>query len=90
MVRYQINVHGRVQGVGFRYFCKTVADSLNVSGWVRNSANGGVEIEAQGTQEVMNSFLSHLEQGPPLAHVSGLDKTELGVGKVVAPFEVRY
>lgn len=42
---------GRVQGVGFRYRAKYVANGLRITGWVRNDWDGTVEMEAQGTLE---------------------------------------
>ena len=46
---------GRVQGVGFRYRAKYVANGLRITGWVRNDWDGTVEMEAQGTLEQLNA-----------------------------------
>ena len=48
MKRYHIIVSGRVQGVGFRYFCVMNAQKFNLTGSVRNMSNGNVEIFVQG------------------------------------------
>lgn len=48
---------GRVQGVGFRYRAKYVANGLRITGWVRNDWDGTVEMEAQGTLEQLNQML---------------------------------
>ena len=50
--RLSIIVTGRVQGVGYRYFAKENADMYSITGWVRNCANGNVEAEAQGNEEL--------------------------------------
>ena len=50
MVRYYIIVDGRVQGVGFRFFCTMNARILDLTGWVRNMDNGMVEMEVQGEE----------------------------------------
>ena len=55
---------GRVQGVGFRYFARRLARELGLSGWVRNLANGDVEIEAQGEEERLEQFLLEVRLGP--------------------------
>ena len=47
MVRYYIIVEGRVQGVGFRFFCTMNARTTDLTGWVRNMDNGMVEMEVQ-------------------------------------------
>lgn len=51
MKRYHIIASGRVQGVGFRYFVLLKANTLNLTGTVRNQSNGNVEIFAQGQEE---------------------------------------
>ena len=65
-------VTGRVQGVGFRYFVGTVADRLGVVGWVRNVANGDVEVWAQAEADVIEQFIGRLREGPPTAYVQSV------------------
>ncbi|HJT24208.1 MAG TPA: acylphosphatase [bacterium] len=57
-------VHGRVQGVGFRYFTKRVADDLGLTGWVRNLPDGTVEVYASGEKPTLERFMQSLEVGP--------------------------
>lgn len=51
MIRKHYWFSGRVQGVGFRYHAYYIAQSLGVTGWVRNNWDDRVEMEAQGTRE---------------------------------------
>ena len=74
MKQYHINVSGRVQGVGFRYFTLSTAKNLDIKGWVRNLANGEVEIIATGTDGALNQFLSEIRTGPKYSKV---DKVEI-------------
>lgn len=53
---------GRVQGVGFRYKAYYIAQSLGVTGWVRNSWDDRVEMEVQGTRDEISQMLVLLEQ----------------------------
>ena len=53
-------VRGRVQGVGFRWFVEHEAHILGIAGWVRNNANGSVEILAQGTRDQLSGLRSRL------------------------------
>ena len=63
-------VEGRVQGVGFRYFVLSKAQQLNVTGWVRNTAEGDVEVLAEGAREELEELLSALQKGPRSAFVT--------------------
>lgn len=57
MMKVAMTVSGKVQGVGFRYTTKMVADQLGVLGIVRNEDNGDVYIEAQGEEKKVNDFI---------------------------------
>ncbi|HAQ3089996.1 TPA: acylphosphatase, partial [Enterococcus faecium] len=53
MRKVKMNVQGRVQGVGFRYMTKMVADQLGVTGTVKNEDDGSVTIEAIGNDDII-------------------------------------
>ena len=74
---------GRVQGVGFRYFAQRVAVQHGISGWVRNTPDGRVEIEAEGDADAMHQFESGVSTGPAGAHVDLVDTREISVGPVL-------
>ena len=65
-------VRGRVQGVGFREACAQEAESLGLTGWVRNRADGSVEALLQGRPEQIARMREWLGHGPPMARVSEL------------------
>ncbi len=73
-VRRRLRVFGRVQGVGFRYFCRDAASSRGLRGWVRNLHDGSVELEAEGEEPVLEEFLNHLRTGHPWARVDRLEE----------------
>jgi acylphosphatase len=62
-------VRGRVQGVGFREACVWEAESLGLTGWVRNRADGSVEALLQGRPEQVARMREWLGHGPPMAAV---------------------
>jgi acylphosphatase len=66
-------VHGRVQGVSFRYNTRSVARQLSLNGWVRNLPDGTVETVAVGEQTMLDKFLAWLHQGPSGAHVTRVE-----------------
>ena len=47
--RYKIRAYGRVQGVGFRWFVKRLAEANRLTGFARNEWDGSVTVELQGT-----------------------------------------
>ncbi|GAA0084611.1 acylphosphatase [Clostridium sp. CTA-7] len=77
MTRYYIIVEGRVQGVGFRYFCQMNATSLNLTGWVHNMDNGMVEMEVQGDKIIVNKFISIISKGNFFIRVDSISKKEI-------------
>lgn len=63
-IRRHIIFYGRVQGVGFRWNCKTFANAIGLSGWVQNLLDGSVEVEVQGTEEKICNLISYLKESP--------------------------
>ncbi len=57
-------VAGRVQGVGFRYFARALAALHGICGYVRNLADGRVEVVAQGGSTALAAFVKELKIGP--------------------------
>ena len=62
-IRKHIVFHGRVQGVGFRYTAKYLAQSLGLTGWVANEWDGTVSMEIQGREALINKLLVGLNHG---------------------------
>lgn len=75
--RVHLIVHGRVQGVGFRFFAAMVAARNDIRGFVRNCMDGTVEIDAEGTEERLQSFLAEIRRGPSYGHVDHVEETAL-------------
>lgn len=69
IVRAYVCVSGKVQGVGFRAFAQMQANNRRLHGWVRNRADGTVELEIEGPQASVQAFLQVLHDGPPLSRV---------------------
>lgn len=73
----QATVRGLVQGVGFRYQTRRAAEQIGATGWVRNSADGSVEVLAQGAPAAVEAMIQFLETGPPSAQVASIEITEV-------------
>lgn len=90
MKRIGVLVQGRVQGVGFRYFAQSLARELAITGWVRNTPDGNVELEAQGPDGNIAGFIAGLRQGPRIGYVSDMQIGELPLSQSESWFEIRY
>ena len=77
MVQYDIEITGRVQGVGFRQFTLHKARQLNVSGWVRNTMDGKVQLVAKGNKQDLETFIDYLKSGPSMARVENVSKYQM-------------
>jgi acylphosphatase len=72
-------VHGRVQGVGFRYFVERAALPLSLTGYARNLDDGSVEVYAAGPADKIAELAGLLRVGPRWADVRGVDEQEAAV-----------
>jgi acylphosphatase len=72
-VRAHAFVSGRVQGVFFRSETQDEASRRNVSGWVRNTADGRVEAVFEGEKEDVEKLIDFCRKGPPGARVTKVD-----------------
>jgi acylphosphatase len=69
VVRYRLQISGRVQGVFFRDTCRRMAERHGVSGWVRNLPDGTVEAVFEGAAEDVRHLVDWSHQGPSAAVV---------------------
>jgi len=68
-------VHGRVQGVGYRWWAIRRAAALGIDGWVRNRADGSVEMLVIGAPEQLGAMAAAAWQGPSAARVTGVARS---------------
>ena len=62
-------IKGKVQGVYYRASAKEVADRLHLSGWIKNTREGHVEVLASGDEEDLRRFTEWCKRGPERADV---------------------
>ncbi len=60
--RLNVFFKGTVQGVGFRYAAVSIANRLNIYGWVKNLHSGEVEILAEGPEQALRELLDSLDK----------------------------
>lgn len=82
-------VHGRVQGVGFRWFIQRRLHALGCAGWVRNLPDGSVEAVVGGSTEAVEQAGGYLQTGPRSARVDRVERQPLGSGETLPrPFRI--
>lgn len=69
-------IKGKVQGVFYRASAKETADTLGLTGWIRNTREGDVEAMVTGEATQLHKFELWCKQGPGDAKVSYLNVTE--------------
>jgi acylphosphatase len=80
---------GRVQGVGFRYFAKYKADQFGITGWVKNTPDGKLEIEATGNSENLELFIDWMKIGPSRALIKTANSSEITPVRHFTNFSIR-
>ena len=90
MKAIRILVSGRVQGVWYRASTQREAVGLGLCGWVRNLADGSVEILAQGEAGKIKMLCDWCRQGPPGARVDELVIEDAQPDSNIDSFRVRY
>lgn len=71
----RLEIQGRVQGVGFRWWTVRQASALGVTGWVRNRRDGAVEVLAIGEPAAVEALVEACRRGPVGAEVRALTRS---------------
>ena len=88
-VAKRLIVSGRVQGVGFRYFCQATASEMNIFGWVRNLSDGTVELHVEGDKNDYKAFKRMLYDGNRFVGVEQIEEAEIAT-EAYRKFDIRY
>lgn len=90
MPTLHVQIEGRVQGVGFRWFVRQCAKRKSIGGWVANRADGTVEVAAKGAESELKRFRRELQVGPAGAEVIAIkDMDPLSDADLSDSFEVK-
>jgi len=82
-------IKGKVQGVYYRASAKEVADRLRVTGWIKNTREGHVEVLASGSEDDVRRFATWCKRGPERAVVSEVIELGAGDGRTDAGSQAR-
>lgn len=89
-VRKYVNVVGRVQGVGFRFFVRQTAISMRVTGWVKNENDGSVSMEIQAEPQILDALIERLKKGNGYSKILQLNSEDREVDKGERKFVINY
>jgi acylphosphatase len=90
MSAFQVFYEGRVQGVGFRYSVKQIAKGFNLTGWVRNLADGRVELQIAGDADELRAFLEAIRESELRGLIKNESKHALEIPPTARGFEIRH
>ena len=90
MKRVHVYITGRVQGVFFRAETRRSANGFNLTGWVRNMADGRVEALFEGENESVDKMLEWCHIGPPAAKVKEVQTEEEPYRGEFQDFSIKY
>lgn len=88
MKQIKVTVSGKVQGVGFRFYTQQKASELEINGYVKNLANGNVEIIAVGEPEQVDALVEWARSGSPSAVVDNLEIKSINDENPYQGFEI--
>lgn len=89
MESIHLEIRGRVQGVGFRWYVMRIAQELGLAGWIRNGPDGIVELAAAGEPDALTRLEAAVSAGPPGARVEEVRKLgAVAVDSLEAPFGI--
>lgn len=88
MIARQVFYEGRVQGVGFRFTVKQTARGYDVTGWVKNLADGRVELQVKGELEEVEGFLEAIVESGLKGHIKRVETHAIPPFDGVRGFEI--
>ncbi len=90
MQRMHLTIRGRVQGVFFRAQAIDEAQRLGLTGWVRNTHDGAVELVAEGEPQALDALRGWCRRGPPAARVEDVLESRAAATGEFRSFGARF
>lgn len=87
--RYHIFFYGTVQGVGFRYTARALAEKYEIKGWVMNTTSGEVELEVEADSKDLENFLQDLKEEFK-SYIKNINTEEFPPTKKFQDFRIRF
>jgi acylphosphatase len=88
-ITVELQITGRVQGVGYRDSMRAAARGFGVAGWVRNRADGSVQAMVQGPEAQVEALVAWCREGPPPARVQDVQARRIDDAEALGDFVCR-
>ena len=85
-----IRIHGKVQGVGYRFFATRVARRLGLKGTIQNNRDGTVDAVVEGEKGDIDDWIEELKEGPRYAEVTKIDQETKDFSGRLGDFDVKF
>ena len=85
-----IRIHGKVQGVGYRFFATRVARRLGLKGSIQNNRDGTVDAVVEGEKDAINDWIEQLKEGPRYAEITRIDQETKDFTGRLGDFDVKF
>lgn len=89
-IRLRANFSGTVQGIGFRFTVRRIAEQYEITGFVKNLPNGRVEVVAEGGREVVKSFIDAICNSSLRDYIRNVEKESSPATEEYKEFEIRF
>ena len=89
-IRKHVRFTGRVQGVNFRYTSSNYANKFGLTGWVRNDYDGSVEMEVQGTSELINKLFDTMKNVSQYIVIDNIEQKKIPLVENENDFIIKY
>jgi acylphosphatase len=85
-----LKIHGKVQGVGYRFFATRVARRLGLKGNISNQRDGTVDAVVEGEKKAIDEWIEELKEGPRYAEVTKIDQETKEFSGRLGDFDVKF
>lgn len=85
-----IRIHGKVQGVGYRFFATRVARRMGLKGYITNERDGTVAAAVEGEKQDIDDWIEELKEGPRYAEVTKIDQETKEFTGRLGDFDVKF
>ena len=85
-----LRIHGKVQGVGYRFYATRVARRMGLKGWIQNNRDGSVEALVVGEKQAIDDWVEEIREGPRYSEVTKIDSESREFTGKLPDFDVKF